>query len=162
MITLIAAFEKPSKQLLKAAAEMEEDHNIHRVPLLDEALARCKQELLAVHDAAKRFKPILDHLAFPHPSTASRLPAKLQKWGGVGDAEVLSVHAEFKKLAQESEMRLKQEALREEEAAHDAKNARRSPHAHRPPQQSSPTLGASTAEAAAEGLSASQSLPVLN
>jgi hypothetical protein len=162
MITLIAAFEKPSKQLLKAAAEMEEDHNIHRVPLLDEALARCKQELLAVHDAAKRFKPILDHLAFPHPSTASRLPAKLQKWGGVGDAEVLSVHAEFKKLAQESEMRLKQEALREEEAAHDAKNARRSPHAHRPPQQSSPTLGASTAEAAAEGLSASQSLPALN
>jgi len=167
--SLPASFERPSAMLLNAATELEAEHNVHRVKLLDEALSRCKHELLAVHDAAKRFKPILDHLAHPHPSTASKLPHQLQVWGGVGCPEVLSVHAEFKRLANESEKRQREEALREEAAVEESKNAKRStgaPRASQPPSQPSTSALGGSAQAelplVENGLIKNQSTPALN
>jgi len=80
----------------------------------------------------------------------------------VGAPEVLSVHAEFKRLANESEKRQREEALREEAALEESRNARRSPNRPNgsPQQQSTPTLGG-TEPPTDGGLGASQSMPAL-
>ena len=136
------------------------DHHEHHAPVLAVAAAGGAARSDRRRSAANPL--LLDHLAHPHASTASKLPQELQTWGGVGAPEVLSVHAEFKRLANESEKRQREEALREEAALEESRNARRSPNrpAGSPPQQSTPTLGASE-PAADGGLGASQSMPAL-
>ena len=123
--------EVPSVGLLRAADELEASHNAHRVKLLDEALKSAEHEILGIHDATKRFKLMIEQLLHPNPSTAGNLPRVLQTWGAVGYPEVLNVHAEFKRLANESEKRQREEAMREEAALEESRNARRSPHAVR-------------------------------
>ena len=86
-------------------------------------------------------------------------------WGAAPSAEVLSVHAEFKRLANESEKRQREEALREEAAAEEARREKRSPNAQRAAagqSSSQQQLDSSGGIAAANAsLGSSQSMPAL-
>jgi len=95
--------------------------------MLDDALVKVEHELLAVHDATRNFRPILDYLAHPHKSSADRLPSYLLTWAGnLGDLEAKNVHAEFKRLAAEAEKKQREEAMREDTAAEESKNGSKS------------------------------------
>ena len=121
----VAPGEAPSAMLAAGADELEAPHNSHRVKLVSDALDRCEHEILAVHDAARNFPKILDHLAHPMKSSKERLPTALQRWAGnPGDLEVKNVHHEFKRLAAEAEKRQREEAMREDAAAEEKKPGR--------------------------------------
>ena len=113
----------PSGVLQSVLTELQQPHNANRTRMLDGALVKVEHELLAVHDATRNFRPILDYLAHPHKSSADRLPGALRAWAGnPGDLEAKSVHAEFRRLAAESEKKQREEAMREDAAAEDAKS----------------------------------------
>jgi len=190
-VRVVRTGELPSVLLLAAADELEASHNAHRVKMLEDALKRLETAVLDVHDASKRFKPIIDYLFHPHISTSHRLPAHLLTWGSVASAEAVSVHAEFKRLAAESEKRQREEAMREEAAAEEraqgksrarAAGGRNSPppaSGVQPPSSpqppAAPAAGApalapspttdpgrtSAVDGATSGMSASQSMPAL-
>ena len=116
----------PSGILQAQLDELQLPHNSHRTRLLDTALVKVEHELLAVHDAVRNFRPILDYLAHPHKSSADRLPGTLLTWAGnPGDLEAKNVHSEFKRLAAEAEKKQREEAMREDAAAEEAKAGRR-------------------------------------
>ena len=107
--------EAPSAMLAASSHELSESHNHHKVRLISDALDRCEHEILAIHDAARNFPKILDHMAHPHKSTKEKLPIALQRWAGnPGDLEVKNVHHEFKRLAAEAEKRQREEAMRDD------------------------------------------------
>ena len=65
----------PSGILQEVLDEMRLPHNAGRTRLLDDALVKVEHELLAVHDATRNFRPILDYLSHPHKEH-SRPPAR--------------------------------------------------------------------------------------
>ena len=114
----------PSGILQEVLDEMRLPHNAGRTRLLDDALVKVEHELLAVHDATRNFRPILDYLA-PAQEHSRPPPGALLTWAGnPGDLEAKNVHSEFKRLAQEAEKKQREEAMREDAAAEEAKSKR--------------------------------------
>ena len=162
------AGEVPSAMLAASAAELELGLQAQRVRLLSDALDRCENELLGIHEATRTFPRILDTIAHPHKSTKERLPLPLKRWAGnQSDLDVKNVHMEFKRLAAEAEKRQREEANREDAAAEEKAASRRGRGSMTPSKSAvspKPAAAAAYGGAAPKGdaLNASSSMPALS